>query len=344
LSFLSTVDSQIIDASGEVVLLRGTNFRGYHYGDQDLWKTTHTDGDYQNIKSWGFNAVRLLISWSKIETTKGVYNERYFAEYVDRDINWAKKYGLYIILDMHQYKWGAKWNGNGSPDWAIAQYPSTEEGRLSAVEDFWKSQELRTHFVDTWKYVAARYANEPTVAGYDVLNEPWAMFDKSKSSPSQISSTLGDFYEQVIDAIRTVDANHIVFVDPYAPAVAPIRRIDRPNLVWASHFYAYVYQYYGAAYCHDNATLLENYLKPFYDTLVMGYQQPLWIGEFGMEMWVTGSDTWTSESVQLFQKYQLGWAWWVYWKSDQPDMSLLDSKGTPRQYFLQFLMNPTLAI
>jgi len=339
-NFLKTDGITIVDASGQPVLLRGANFRGYHYGDRSLWKTSHSEKDYQNLGSWGFNVVRLLIAWSKIEPKKGAYDKEYFSKYVDRDIAWARQNGLYVILDMHQNNWNSKWNGNGAPDWAVAGYPPTEEGRLMAVEDFWKNQELRASFVDMWKHVASRYSNEPTVAGYDILNEPWAMFDKSKTTPDQISSTLSGFYEQVIDGIRTVDSNHIVFVDPYYPSMSPIRRIDRPNLVWAPHFYAYVYQFYGKPYSHNNATLLEKYLKPFYDLLVVNYQQPVLIGEFGMEMWVQGSDAWTQDSVQLFQKYQLSWAYWVYWKSDKPDMCLLNADGTARDYFLQFLANP----
>jgi endoglycosylceramidase len=340
--FLRTEGIYVVDANGQIVLLRGANFRGYHYLQLSQMSSAHSENDYKNFKEWGFNVVRLLVSWKQIEPTKGTYSQAFFA-FVDRDIAWAKEYGIYIVLDMHQSNWNSKWNGNGAPDWAIAQYNSTEEGRLAAVEDFWKDPELQASFVRMWQYVAARYANETTIAGYDLLNEPWHMYDNRKETLAQLWPKVERLYRSVIDGIRAVDNNHIIFVEPAAPSVTS--SLSVPNLVWAPHFYYFVYEYYGKPYSHDNVTLLENYLKGFYDKLVIKFHQPMWIGEFGIEMWVQGSDTWTRDTTQLFSMYQVGWCWWAYWRSAKGsnDMYLLNFDGTPREYFLQFLAHPQTA-
>jgi endoglycosylceramidase len=339
--FLTTSGTWIVNARGEVVVLRGADFRGLHVSDPSLWRKYHTETDYQTMHDWGFNVVRLQIFWSNIETTKGVYNEAYL-EQIDRDIGWAKKYGIFVVLDMHQYNWNTKWVGAGAPDWVVAGYPSTEEGRMMAVGDFWKSQELRASFVNMWKYVASRYSKETTVAGYDLLNEPWTMFDRSKTSRPELWSTIKAFYEQVIDGIRAVDSNHIVFVDPWPVEASSVSPVVRSNLVWAPHFYAWYL--YGKPYSPSNASYVESDLRSLYDRIVVDLRQPLWIGEFGMEMGIQGSDIWTADCIALFQKYGLGWAWWCYWKSSEPDMYLLNKDGTPRTYFLQYLVNPQVTV
>lgn len=333
-----------MDSTGQPVLLRGGDFRGYHFGDQGLWKTSHSEHDYQNFRSWGFNVVRLLISWSKIEPKKGVYDDRYLA-YVDRDIQWARKNGVYIVLDMHQWNWNAKWGGNGAPDWAVIQYPATKQGQLMAVMNFWQNTSLRVSFVNMWKHVAQRYANESTIAGYDILNEPWVqMFDDSVISEPKQWAIIENFYEEAIHGIRSVDSNHIIFVEPYKPDFSTLHPLNVSNLVWSPHFYPYVYDYYGKPYSQYNVSILEKYLKGYYDKFVVEFKQPIWIGEFGIDMWVIGSGSWVSDSVQLFAKYQVGWAWWAYWKSDDPttDMYLLAQDGSPRWLILQFLVHPSL--
>jgi endoglycosylceramidase len=337
--FLRADGAHIVDAQGQTILLRGVNFRGYHYLQLSQMETAHSENDFKNFKAWGFNVVRLLISWQGIEPTKGMYSEAYL-EYVDRDIAWARKYGIYVILDMHQNYWNRKWGGNGVPDWVVAQYNSTDEGRFMAVEDFWKDAEQQLSFVKMWQYVAARYANETIIAGYDLLNEPWHLYDKRTTTLDQLWPKVEALYRTTMGAIRAADSNHMIFVETALPYLTT--PINVPNLVWSIHFYYYPADVYGQPYSSDNRTLLEDYLRGFYDKLVLGFQQPMWIGEFGLEMSIKGSDMWTRDTTQLFSTYQLGWSWWAYWRSAKGsnDMYLLTFDGTPREYFLRFLAHP----
>jgi hypothetical protein len=254
---------------------------------------------------------------------------------------------------MGQWLWNEKWGGCGAPSWAVTQYPSTKEGRLASVENFWINQTLRDSLMNTWKFVASKYSNDTTVLGYDLLNEPWQLFDGSKHTQGEMWSISEKFYVELIDAVRSVDSNHIVFVEPYLPFLSTLRPIQRSNLVWAPHFYIYTFSYfsgyqeiysYGKPYSSNNATLLEYYLRMFYNRLVNDFHQPMWVGEFGMEMRVQGSDLWTHDCVQLFQAYGLGWAWWGYWRTDEPSFYLLYQSGAPKEYFLQFLRSPSLTL
>src|SRR3972149_7901438 len=97
--FLSVQGTQIIDSTGRPVLLRGVNYPGYESERSE--PKVHSESAYEKFAKSGFNVVRLPISWGNLEPFPGAFLESYLTRYVDRDIRWAKKYGLYIILDMH---------------------------------------------------------------------------------------------------------------------------------------------------------------------------------------------------------------------------------------------------
>lgn len=66
---LWTNGTQIMDRNGSVVILRGVNLSGYEYVHPIQW--THWESDYATIASWGFNVVRLPISWENLEPKPG---------------------------------------------------------------------------------------------------------------------------------------------------------------------------------------------------------------------------------------------------------------------------------
>ena len=60
-----------------------------------------TEKDIQDLKSWGFNFVRLGVLWEAAETAPGVWNE----EYLDGLKDIAEKLGkagIYTLVDGHQ--------------------------------------------------------------------------------------------------------------------------------------------------------------------------------------------------------------------------------------------------
>ena len=107
LSLLRTNATQIVDQFGNVVVLRGVDLTGYEYVPPILSVHPHYSSDYATIASWGFNVVRLPISWENLEPRPGQYNDSYLQNLVDHDIEWAKEYGVYVVLDMHQVCWSS---------------------------------------------------------------------------------------------------------------------------------------------------------------------------------------------------------------------------------------------
>jgi endoglycosylceramidase len=189
---LTVRNGAIIDAEGRQMLLRGVNL-GEKSGARghESW---HGPQEFQDLHDWGMNCVRLLIFWSAIEPEPGKYDEAYLRT-VDKRIAWARDAGLYVILDMHQDLYGpAIPGGDGAPPWAtlhgnrphnslrgnwasaylLSQKVHAAFDNLYANAPAPDGIGLQDHFAAAWAHAAARYADNSTVIGFDLLNEPFA--------------------------------------------------------------------------------------------------------------------------------------------------------------------------
>ena len=289
-SFLSVQGTRIVDADNQPILLRGVNYAGYGCGGG--WRS---EWSYSEFARLGLNVVRLPISWERLEPTPGAINWWYMLDSVNRDVQFAKKYGLYIVLDMHQFNWAKKFGGCGAPGWTVQDYPPTEAGMRQAISNFWADSNLHDHLVKVWKEIARTYANEPTIVGYDILNEPWVY---TSVIPDLNATHVDEFYLKVIKAIREVDPNHIIFLEP-----ANMHSHSFPlkeNIVWSPHFYPLSFE---SRYFPENVTVLEADLAAKYRKFVVEMGSPMWIGEFGAFMKYWSSQEWLRDAIQLFNKY-----------------------------------------
>ncbi|MGW5237849.1 cellulase family glycosylhydrolase [Monashia sp. NPDC004114] len=229
------------DVTGRRVLLRGVNVNqliDYYLRDPDVPATQKpVDDDFAQIASYGFNVVRLGMSWSRLEPTRGKFDQGYLDE-IKAAVASAKAHGLYTVLDMHQDAWGnalaapdATCGGgtspttgwDGAPAWATitdgAQHCQFMARDLApavatAYSNFYTDRDgIQTELVRTWATVAKAFANEPAVAGYDLLNEPGI----GATPPVSNALLLGRYYDAAITAIREAETPgfaHLIFFEP----------------------------------------------------------------------------------------------------------------------------------
>ena len=351
LEWVHTAGKSLVDSQGRKVVLNGVNFMGYEFGawDNNAWQYgLHYEGDYVRIASWGFNVVRLPVAWKYIEPSPGVYDETYLANYVDHDVEWARKHGIYIIIAMWEYRWSAYFGGNGMPEWTCNGYPNTDVGRGQATTDFWLGKgtngteasttnpSLMDRFIAMWRYVALRYRGNVAVLGYDLFNEP--PISNYLVSPGldawQLSSILYPFYERLITEIRTVDPDHIIVYQPVRGIVVKYSKpLNYPNVVFSFHFYDLNDLYDG------NTTVLRNAFFSQYWNLPSGnplstWNIPTFVGEFGCRL--TTKLSWVRDILNIFSEFVPNWSYWVYWKADNYGYALLHSDGTEKEQ-LQYL-------
>ncbi len=198
---------RIVDAFGREVLLRGVNVNAhveYWAYDPELPTTTPFDGaEADRIASMGWNAVRLLLSWSRVEPEPGYYDEAYLDQ-IEEAVLLLQRRGIYTILDLHQDAWGPTlvaaedevclpsegpavgWDG--APGWAtldggerrcaLGDVRELSPAVGAAFDAFWSDAPgpggvgIRTRYVRMLARLAERFAPLDAIAGYDVMNEP----------------------------------------------------------------------------------------------------------------------------------------------------------------------------
>ena len=193
--FVTVSGRRFLDGRGRPLLLHGINVanksrdQGY-VGDL-------TPNDFATIRGWGMNCIRLAIFWDGLEPEPGRIDEAYLERIAER-VDWAKARGLYVLLDMHQDLYSVKFS-DGAPAWATldenkphiagavwsdAYYSSPAV--QTALDHFWANSPapdgvgLQDHYARAWKRVAERFRDEPTVIGYDLMNEPFPGRDASR--------------------------------------------------------------------------------------------------------------------------------------------------------------------
>jgi endoglycosylceramidase len=199
-AFFSAEGERFIDAEGRHVILHGVSVIDKSKAHNYLG--SETAEDFAAMRDWGFNCIRLGIIWDGLEPEPGQYNEAYLKG-VDQRIAWARKNGLYVFLDMHQDLFSVKFS-DGAPVWATLDegrpHPPgaavwsdayfTSQAVQTAFDSFWRNAPavdgmgVQDHYARAWRHVAERYADEPTVIGYDLMNEP---FVGSQAVPAQLA-------------------------------------------------------------------------------------------------------------------------------------------------------------
>lgn len=338
----------IRDEDSRAVILHGLNISNAakRTENQISW---HTFDDYARISSdWGFNCIRLLIFWSAIEPEPGVFNDSYLS-LVEERVSWAEDLGMYVILDMHQDLYSAKFGGDGAPYWAVWDdgFGFTPVGPWwlnyiqpavrRAFKNFWTEEELRMHFIDSWVYVAERFAGSSAVIGYEILNEPYF----GTFLPWSFEKTyLKDFYLDVISAIRTVDENHYIFYEPQIMTNAGFKSflpaLDIDKVVYAPHFYLPSvhegFPYFGLPFFIKRMLHMRN-------SEAEAASVPWLLGEFGVKSDLFGGKLYLKRVLEMLNSCTASWTYWAYDIDTQNVFGIINETGCENPQ-LNFLVNP----
>lgn len=324
--WLKTSGHQIVNEKGEKLILRGMGLGGWmlqegymlrlsFLGQQyrikekiedvvgkakanlfyEKWLTQHTTKqDIDSLAAWGFNSIRLPMHYNlytlpvEEEPVKGqqTWLQKGFA-LTDSLLQWCKANRIYLILDLHAAPGG---QGNDLPI----------SDRNPSKPSLWQSEENRQKTIELWKKLAERYANEPWIGGYDIINEPnWGFEDPVKDqrgTAEQKNIPLRALMMDITKAIRSVDKKHIIIIEGngFGNNYRGVLPAWDDNMVLSFHKYG-------------NFNTLSS-IKGFLD-LRQQHNMPLWLGESG-----ENSNTWFTEAIELVEQNGIGWAWWQHKK------------------------------
>ena len=303
--FAHTQKTEIVDGAGKPIALRGTSLgnwmvtEGYMWlfeggpqsereiealvtellgpeRAQQFWREYRenyvTEADIHLLKKAGFNSIRVPMHWKFFES-----DDAEGFKLLDRVIGWSKQEGLYVILDMHAApggQTGANIDDSYGYPW-LYDSPNDQE-----------------HLIAIWQRIARRYANNPTVLGYDLLNEPIPTY----AAVRPLNPKLEPVYKKLTAAVRQVDKHHILFLG---------------GAQWDTNF-----SVFGPPFDSNTAYTFHKYWMPVEQKAIQEYvdfrekyQVPLWLGESG-----ENSDAWIADYRTLLEKNNIGWAFWPYKK------------------------------
>jgi len=200
---------------------------------------------------------------------------------LDRLIGWCREEGLRVIIDLHAAPGGQTGvnhdDGTGFP---LVFYLKREQARTTAF----------------WVEMARRYRGDPTVLGYELLNEPISTYNDLDT----LNPSLEPLYRALTRAIRAVDPDHIVFLP--APQWGQTISVFGPpfarNLVYVYH------QFWSTT----GPEAIQDYVN-----FANRYQAAILVGEAG-----EATDQWNFEFRRLNERFGFGWSFWTYKNLDSP--------------------------
>lgn len=135
-------DNQFVDATGRPVVFRGVALSDPDKLQKDGQWSRRT---FEEVKAWGANIVRIPVhpvAWR-------ARGEKGYLALLDQGVQWARECGLLLMIDWHVI---------GNLRTELLQDPMYDTTRKETLQ--------------FWRAVASHYRNHPTVALYELFNEP----------------------------------------------------------------------------------------------------------------------------------------------------------------------------
>jgi endoglucanase len=353
--FWHTSGNEIIDSDGNPVRIAGVNWYGFETPDEiahGLWAQ-----DYRtiidDIKNLGYNTIRIPFSNQMVEdpiipqnlafnNNTGPINAPLEGLNALQDlqqiVTYAGEEGLKVILDDHRSEAGESAEENGL--WYTSTYTSQD-------------------WVNDWVTLAKMFANDPTVVGFDLRNEPHTPAGDTYAEGAtwgtgNSATDIRLAYEQAGDAILAIDPGALIFCegiseypdsssstgydstwwggDLQGVAQYPVVLTEADHVVYSAHDYGP--DLYQQTWFNSSTTpaSLDAVWNMYWGYIYADDTAPIWVGEFGtdntasdIESTTAGSQgQWFDSLVAYLDANQ--WMGWTYWAlNGEDEYDLLDS-------------------
>jgi len=357
MGFLHVEGSQLIDAEGHRVRLTGVNWFGFetsNFSPHGLWARDYRSM-LKQIRSLGFNTVRLPWCDAMLATNaearsvntygadpydgtdpmNGPLERKSPIEMLDLIVNAASELGLRLILDNHSR------DPDGYMNEKVWYTPSVSEEQ----------------WIANWKLMAERYRGNPTVAGFDLDNEPhgeatWAAGNATTDWNSAAERCGNAILQVNPDVLIIVEGVEKVGTDSYwwgsnlsGARQNPIRLSKPEKLVYSAHEYGpevYAQPWFSAPNFPDNMPSIWNAEYGFLMQEQLGH---VLIGEFGIKD-PKGAGGVEDRWFDSFLKYGgsgFSWTFWCWNPNSGDTEGILDYDWlTPKSWKVEAL-TPYLA-
>ncbi|MER6616197.1 glycoside hydrolase family 5 protein [Streptomyces xantholiticus] len=259
-----------------------------------------TDADAALIVGTGLNCVRIAVNYRHLADDTNPFDIRQDGiRRLTAAVDACARHGLYTVIDLH-----------AAPGF---QNQSEHSDNPSHHAWLWRHRHFQDRLVAIWEALADHFRGRAEIAGYNLLNEP--------GDPT--GEVIGPFYRRLVDAVRAVDPDHVIFLDGnrYANDFDVIGD-SFENTVYSVHDYAMAGIRDATTYPGDvrgqyvdRAALEERFLERTAHSRRTG--TPLWVGEFGP---VYSGDPAVDkhryavlrDQLEIYREHGASWSIWTY--------------------------------
>lgn len=317
-----TVSGTSLLYRGQPINLRGENFNngsalGASIGSGNIANINVSEADYAQLESMGANHVRFAMSFGWYAADRNT-----FFQVLDQHVAWAKAHHLWLIPSMFTTPADC-WQGYN-------HYCS-----------LWTNPGEQTALVNFWVDFATHYRNEPTIVGFDLLNEP------TPPGPGW-SQTWFILAQRIHDAVYAVDPNHLTFIEAGSDQRF-LYRLNGNNIVYevvsysplslthawdssAGSYPGYAAAWDGTPVYWDKNAMLGNGSKyaDLRQNLSLNWTQqnnvPLYVAEWGTRNHYSGYLQYMQDIFSIFNSWPINYAHFV-WRSVPGDFGLYPWQG-----------------
>jgi len=292
--YFHTSGNQLLDENNQPVRIAGVSWFGLETQDfapHGLWQRGYKSMMDQ-MKQLGFNTIRLPYSNELFDAASKPKDIDYSVNpdlkglnglgIIDKIVDYAGQIGLRIMLDHHRSDAGAGPNESGL--WQTSAYPESR-------------------WISDWTMLASRYANNPTVVGGDLHNEPYgpARWGDGSANDWRLAA------ERAGNAILAVNPNWLIVVEGVEQASSgeywwggnlsnagnyPVRLNQPGRLVYSPHDYPsslYQEEWFKDPNYPNNLTQVWDRTWGY---LYRENIAPVLLGEFGTKLKTTSDQQW----------------------------------------------------
>jgi hypothetical protein len=309
--------SVLVDQQGREVILRGVNIRAA--GFFDIYKAQlplppFTADDCRIVgQELGMNQLRLPISWSLVEPSRGDFDTAFLKSVVTLAGECARQ-GVYTLVDLHQDGWSKFVGADGAPFWAhdpplpasaadqsMGNQPSTGGAVQAAFNGFFGNAQLMQDYATMAATVAKTIDQQPGIIGLEIMNEPFGT-----------STQLDGFYAVVSKSVRAAAPDLPLYFEPNA--IRNILDASNPdplsvaNTVYSPHLYTGVFQ--GNWMVGQDSRIADSISNMQAEE--SGTRAALMVTEFGNNPADPVGAAWLTAALRLLDQYAVSASFWVY--------------------------------
>ncbi|ANW95867.1 hypothetical protein AXE80_06050 [Wenyingzhuangia fucanilytica] len=252
LTSFSQIKHGLRDEQGRHVISRGFVINTNDHKGEVFFNSD----DYVRMVRMGANTQVIRLELGKLSSFPGGKLDTNYLNKLDSLVTLGKNSGMKTVFKMTVY--GV---------------------RKFVWEEFWKNEKNEYDtYIDAWKVIWKRYANNTSVLGYDVVNEPRKLtMDISYSDLTK--KYLIPLYQKIIDESQKINEDKMILFqsifmnkgeaidnNQYAEVTVPI---NRKNILFAPHIY------------QGKIDLIKPVMDRFDEESKM-LKTPIFIGEWGM--------------------------------------------------------------